>query len=90
MTVNHLVAGSSPAQRANFILEPPKILRYSNSITPLNSDAIQEAEEAGFDLNLIELNLSLSPSERIEQHQSALDLVLELESIRTNRNEDAK
>jgi len=41
-------------------------------------------------LNLIELNLSLSPSERIEQHQSALDLVLELESIRTNRNEDAK
>jgi len=57
---------------------------------PLNSDAIQEAEEAGFDLNLIELNLSLSPSERIEQHQSALDLVLELESIRTNRNEDAK
>lgn len=56
----------------------------------LFSDAIQEAEQAGFDLNLIELNLSLSPSERVEQHQSALDLVLELEAIRNIRNEDAK
>lgn len=54
------------------------------------SDAITEAEKAGFDLNLIELNLSLTPAQRLEQHQSALTLVLELEAIRNVRNEDSQ
>lgn len=48
-----------------------------------------EAQKAGFDINLIELNLSLSPEQRIEQHQSALNLVLELEKIRMTRDENA-
>jgi hypothetical protein len=52
------------------------------------SNPILEAEEAGFDLNLIDLNLSLSPEQRIEQHQSALSLVLELEKIRIDRDEN--
>ena len=52
------------------------------------SNPIAEAEEAGFDLNLIDLNLSLSPEQRIEQHQSALSLVLELEKIRIDRDEN--
>ena len=54
------------------------------------SDAIEEAERAGFDLNLIDLNLSLTPTQRLDQHQSALALVLELEAIRNTRNEDTQ
>jgi hypothetical protein len=49
---------------------------------------IREAEEAGFDLNLLELNLSLTPQERMERHDGALALVLELEKIRRARDED--
>ena len=51
------------------------------------SKPIEDAEKAGFDLNLIDLNLSLTPTQRVEQHQSALTLVLELEAIRNKRNE---
>ncbi|MBS1983747.1 MAG: hypothetical protein JST16_06205 [Bdellovibrionales bacterium] len=50
-----------------------------------NSDPIRDAEDAGFDMNLIDLNLSLSPEQRLEAHQGALDLVLELERIRNAR-----
>jgi hypothetical protein len=55
----------------------------------MNDSAIRKAEEAGFDLNLIDLNLALSPKERIEVHQAALDLVFELERVRDSRNEVA-
>jgi hypothetical protein len=41
--------------------------------------AIQEAERAGFDLSLIDDNLSLSYDQRAIQHQQALSLALELE-----------
>jgi len=57
-------------------------------MSPQPSDPIMDAVEAGFDLNLIELNLSLSPEKRIEQHQSALSLILELEKIRNDRDEN--
>lgn len=58
-----------------------------------DSKIFEEAEKAGFDLNLIDLNLSLTPTQRVEQHQSALTLVLELEAIREakeamNRDKD--
>ena len=43
--------------------------------------AEEEAVRAGFDLSLIELNLSYSYTKRAEQHQAALDLVQELERI---------
>jgi hypothetical protein len=38
--------------------------------------AIAEAERAGIDVNLIELNLALTPEERVLRHQSALELML--------------
>lgn len=41
--------------------------------------AIEEAERAGFDLSLIDDNLSLSYDQRAIQHQQALNLALELE-----------
>jgi len=51
---------------------------------------IREAQLAGFDLNLMDINLSLTPAQRIEKHQSALALVVELDTIRKLRDEDAQ
>ncbi|HUJ45444.1 MAG TPA: hypothetical protein VLW52_17750 [Opitutaceae bacterium] len=50
--------------------------------------AIQEAHRAGFDLDLLDTNLALTPEERWRQHDAALELVLELEKARIAR--DAK
>jgi hypothetical protein len=41
--------------------------------------AVEEAERAGFDLSLIDANLSYSYEQRVIHHQEALDLVLEFE-----------
>lgn len=57
-------------------------------MTSKPTNPIAEAIKAGFDMNLIELNLSLSPEQRIEQHQSALSLILELEKIRADSDEN--
>jgi hypothetical protein len=43
--------------------------------------AAEEATRAGIDLSLIELSLSYSYDKRAEQHQTALELALELERI---------
>ena len=48
--------------------------------------AIDEARRAGFDLNLIEINLGLSVEERWRQHDGALKLLLELERARIERD----
>lgn len=40
--------------------------------------AIAEAEEAGFDLSLVDLNLELSPEERVLQHAAVLEFMLDL------------
>jgi hypothetical protein len=48
--------------------------------------AIEAARQAGFDLNLIEINLSLTPEERWRQHDMALDVILELEKARMARD----
>ena len=53
---------------------------------PPTDSAIEEARLAGFDVNLIELNLSLTPAERWRQHDLALDLILELEKARLDRD----
>jgi hypothetical protein len=53
--------------------------------SPVDS-AIEEALRAGFDLNLIELNLSLTPAERWRQHDMALEVILELEKARMTRD----
>lgn len=41
--------------------------------------AVEEAERAGFDLSLIDDNLSLTYDQRAFQHQQALNLALEIE-----------
>jgi hypothetical protein len=41
----------------------------------------QKAAEAGFDLSLIEANLSYSYEKRAELHDAALELALEFERI---------
>jgi hypothetical protein len=43
--------------------------------------AVEEAQLAGFDMSLIEESLRCSYEERARQHQAALELALELESI---------
>jgi hypothetical protein len=40
--------------------------------------AWRAAVEYGFDMSLIEDTLRLTPEQRLEQHQRALDLVLEI------------
>jgi hypothetical protein len=43
------------------------------------SQAIEEAERAGFDLSLVDESLRLTHEERARQHDQALALVLELD-----------
>src|SRR5215472_5989973 len=45
------------------------------------SNAITEAERAGFDLTLIDANLSYSYEKRVLLHDAALALALEMEKI---------
>ncbi len=54
-----------------------------------DQQCFEEAEQAGFDLNLIDLTLSLTVDQRVQQHQAALSLVLELEHLRKLRLEDS-
>ena len=44
-----------------------------------STNPIEEAIRAGFDISLIEESLGYSHEKRLLQHQSALDLVLEVE-----------
>ena len=46
---------------------------------PLN--AIEEAERAGFDMGLIDANLSYSYEKRVLLHDAALEMALEFERI---------
>ncbi len=48
--------------------------------------AIAEAEQAGFDLSLVDLNLRLTPTERCRQHDLALGFVMELQQARTKKD----
>ncbi len=43
--------------------------------------AVEEAQLAGFDLSLVEESLRCSYEQRALQHQSALELALELEAL---------
>jgi hypothetical protein len=53
---------------------------YVGTMTePLN--AIAEAERAGFDMGLIDANLSYSYEKRVLLHDAALELALEFERI---------
>ena len=44
--------------------------------------AIEEARRAGFDLDLLDSNLALSPEARVLRHDSALELVQELKKAK--------
>ena len=47
-------------------------------IPPDAGPAWRAAAEYGFDMSLIEDALQLTPEQRLEQHQRALDLILEV------------
>ena len=49
--------------------------------------AWRAACEYGFDMSLVEGALDLTPEERIEQHQRALDLMLDIEAARELNDE---
>lgn len=44
-------------------------------------NAVQQAEQAGFDMSLIDESMRCSYEQRALQHQEALNLALELERI---------
>ncbi len=49
------------------------------------SQAIEQAERAGFDLSLVDESLRLTHEQRARQHDQALALVLELDQLRRDR-----
>lgn len=52
--------------------------------TPFKSEALVQAEREGIDLSLRRERLKLTPTERLERHQTALDLV---DALRASRDE---
>ena len=73
-------------------LYPPATTLYFQSQSADNAGvkqetdpSVEEARLAGFDLNLMEVNLSLSPEERWRQHDMALTVIQELEQARLAR-----
>lgn len=48
--------------------------------------AIEAARRAGFDIDLLESNLALTPEERWKQHDAALEFALALEAARIARD----
>jgi len=53
---------------------------------PTTPSAWEEAERAGFDMSLIEHNLTLSVWERIRAHSRALEMALALREAREKRD----
>ena len=73
------------------LLADINLCRHPNSADNTNVNlptdpAIEEARRVGFDMNLIEINLLLSPEERWRQHDMALEVVLELQKARMARD----
>jgi hypothetical protein len=62
---------------------------YSTEPTGSAGSAIADAERAGFDLSLIEANLSYSYDKRALLHDAALTLALEMEKIGRELRGDA-
>lgn len=51
-----------------------------------HEQAIEDARRAGFDMDLLDSNLALSPAERWRQHSLALEMALELQQARRIRD----
>ena len=64
----------------------------NDSTKPMDAvgNAIADAERAGFDLSLIEANLSYSYDKRALLHDAALTLALEMEKIGRELRGDAQ
>ena len=52
--------------------------------------AIEDARRAGIDVNLIELNLALTPGERWRQHDDALEMAMMLRNAMIARHEQVR
>ena len=50
------------------------------------AEALESARRAGIDLSLVDSNLALTVSERWQQHDAALDLVIKLQAAREKLN----
>ncbi len=48
--------------------------------------ALEDARRAGFDLDLLDSNLALSPEERWRRHDLALELIVELEKAKVRHD----
>ena len=48
--------------------------------------AWRAACEFGFDMSLVEVALRMSPEQRLEEHQRALNLILEIEAARQQKS----
>jgi len=53
------------------------VITIMSTSDPIN--AIEEAESAGFDMSLVDQNLTYSHEQRALNHQAALNFVLELQ-----------
>lgn len=53
---------------------------------PKAQSAVEEARRAGFDIDLIDSTLALSPEQRWRQHNLALAMALELQQARIARD----
>jgi hypothetical protein len=62
--------------------------KLPDEMRPIEENAIEAAEKAGFDLSLVDASLALSHEGRARQHDQALSLVLEFDRLRRER--DAK
>lgn len=60
---------------------PPELERFWRTDDGLT--AIQRAEAYGIDLSLLDENLRLTPTERADRHDAALDLLVSLKNGRS-------
>jgi hypothetical protein len=54
------------------------------AMPPDAGPAWRKACQYGFDMSLVEENLRLTPEQRLDRHQYALDMILELEGATAN------
>lgn len=68
----------------------PRSDASSGVMNPSEDPAIEAARRAGFDMDLLDSNLALTPEERALRHDSALELMLALrEAGRKHREQSA-
>ncbi len=74
-------AGTS-GRRNNLVMNSSELIQELSRgyvCPPDASPAWRAAHDYGFDMSLVEAALKMSPEERLEAHQRALDMMLELQ-----------